>query len=149
MEAMEAQQGTEDFSVDDADEAMEAAFLDGADWEASVRLAQELDGGIAGADELLEALRELDEKNELLDAAEEGEDEEDLARMAREAVEQYEADQMGASAAAADDGAAPAPAADYTTLTVAKLKNELRSRGLKVGGNKADLVGRLQEDDAA
>lgn len=34
---------------------------------------------------------------------------------------------------------------DYSSLTVAALKDELRSRGLKVGGKKLELIERLQE----
>ena len=53
----------------------------------------------------------------------------------------------GAAAAAA---AQPTPVAtDWKSLTVAKLKDELRSRGLKVGGKKKELVRRLAEDDAS
>ncbi|GFH51214.1 predicted protein [Chaetoceros tenuissimus] len=36
---------------------------------------------------------------------------------------------------------------DYSSLTVPALKDELRSRGLKVGGNKFELIARLQEFD--
>ena len=51
-------------------------------------------------------------------------------------------------------GGAAAPAAqptptDWKSLTVAKLKDELRARGLKVGGKKKELVRRLAEDDAS
>eukprot|EP00561_Arcocellulus_cornucervis_P013991 CAMPEP_0185801552 /NCGR_PEP_ID=MMETSP1322-20130828/1490_1 /TAXON_ID=265543 /ORGANISM="Minutocellus polymorphus, Strain RCC2270" /LENGTH=871 /DNA_ID=CAMNT_0028497251 /DNA_START=254 /DNA_END=2869 /DNA_ORIENTATION=- len=44
--------------------------------------------------------------------------------------------------------AQPTPT-DWKILTVAKLKDELRSRGLKVGGKKKELVRRLAEDDAS
>ncbi|KAI6839290.1 hypothetical protein KC332_g3307 [Hortaea werneckii] len=36
----------------------------------------------------------------------------------------------------------------WASKKVTELKDELRSRKLKVGGNKADLVARLEEDDA-
>ncbi|KAI7194763.1 hypothetical protein KC363_g1977 [Hortaea werneckii] len=36
----------------------------------------------------------------------------------------------------------------WASKKVTDLKDELRSRKLKVGGNKADLIGRLEEDDA-
>ena len=42
-----------------------------------------------------------------------------------------------------------AAAKDYSKLKVVDLKAELKKRGLKVGGRKADLVARLKEDDAA
>ena len=38
---------------------------------------------------------------------------------------------------------------DYTQLTVAELQAELAGRGLPTDGLKADLVQRLQDDDAA
>lgn len=37
--------------------------------------------------------------------------------------------------------------ADYSSLTVAQLKDELRSRNLTVGGRKAELVERLVASD--
>lgn len=37
--------------------------------------------------------------------------------------------------------------ADYTQLKVPDLKKLLSERGLAVSGNKADLIGRLQEHD--
>ena len=45
--------------------------------------------------------------------------------------------------------AAQATPTDWKSLTVAKLKDELRTRGLKVGGKKKELVRRLAEDDAS
>ncbi|KAI6904910.1 hypothetical protein KC318_g6518 [Hortaea werneckii] len=39
-------------------------------------------------------------------------------------------------------------ATGWASKKVTELKDELRSRKLKVGGNKADLVARLEEDDA-
>ncbi len=38
--------------------------------------------------------------------------------------------------------------ADYTQLKVPDLKKILQERGLVISGNKADLIARLQEDDA-
>ena len=38
-------------------------------------------------------------------------------------------------------------AKDYSKMTVIELKDELRSRGLKLGGKKADLIDRLQSSD--
>ena len=37
------------------------------------------------------------------------------------------------------------PMTDWESLTVAQLKEECKSRGLSVGGKKADLVARLEE----
>ena len=36
---------------------------------------------------------------------------------------------------------------DYASMNVKELKDELKSRGLKVGGKKADLIERLKESD--
>lgn len=40
-----------------------------------------------------------------------------------------------------------AEAADYSTMKVADLRAECKSRGLATGGSKADLVARLEEAD--
>jgi hypothetical protein len=48
-----------------------------------------------------------------------------------------------AAAAPADQGA------DYGAMTVAELQAELEARGLPTSGLKAELVQRLQDDDAA
>ena len=37
---------------------------------------------------------------------------------------------------------------DYSSMNVSELKQELRARGLRVGGTKAELLQRLMEDDA-
>ena len=37
------------------------------------------------------------------------------------------------------------PMTNWESLTVAQLKEECKSRGLSVGGKKADLVARLEE----
>jgi hypothetical protein len=34
---------------------------------------------------------------------------------------------------------------DYSSMTVAELKDILRSKGLKVGGKKSELIERLEE----
>lgn len=39
--------------------------------------------------------------------------------------------------------------ADYTTLKVPELKKLLQERSLPHAGNKADLIARLKENDAA
>jgi hypothetical protein len=55
---------------------------------------------------------------------------------------------------APDEPAAPAEDAEgnddeYSGMTMDDLRAELSSRGLHVGGNKADLQARLRENDAA
>lgn len=175
VEAMEKQmEGLPDFDEE------EDSFLGEDDLEAAIALAQELeDEKIAGVDDLLQALRELDVDDEF-----EGEDDdqvpvfvesdptnsnaptqeqeqspEGLAKAAREAVAMYEAEMAAKSQERkaqksewAEEVTAVAAAStdqptDWASLTVVKLKDELRSRGLKVGGKKAELVQRLQEDD--
>lgn len=175
VEAMEKQmEGLPDFDEEDD------SFLGEDDLEAAIALAQELeDEKIAGVDDLLQALRELDVDDEF-----EGEDDdqvpvfvesdptnsnaptqeqeqspEGLAKAAREAVAMYEAEMAAKSQERkaqksewAEEVTAVAAAStdqptDWASLTVVKLKDELRSRGLKVGGKKAELVQRLQEDD--
>ncbi len=42
-----------------------------------------------------------------------------------------------------------ASSGDFDSLTVPELKDELRSRGLKVGGNKSELIDRLLENDGS
>jgi len=37
------------------------------------------------------------------------------------------------------------PKPDYSSMTVAELKKELKSRGLAVSGKKADLIARLMQ----
>ena len=167
MEAQAAAEGYPDFDEDDE------SFLSDEDLEASIAMAQELDGDIAGVDDLLSALRELDADGELDQTTPDfDEDDEsfldekdkspqDLAKAAREAVEMYEADmaakrqetekrksEWAAEAEAAvevvqEDAAVATetkPTTDWSKLTVAKLKDELRSRGLKASGKKAELI---------
>ena len=173
----------------------EDSFLGEEDLEGAIALAQELqDEKIAGVDDLLQALRELDvdddfegedddqvpdfDKNDPINSnapptQEQEQSPEDLAKAAREAVAVYEAEMAAksqerkaqksewakeAAAVASTDGidntdASPptttttTTTTDWASLTVVKLKDELRSRGLKVAGRKAELVLRLQEDD--
>ena len=98
------------------------------------------------------------------------EEEDALGKAAREAVRKYEEemamkksekqavrsswdDEMvgtpsmtGAFQVEAEDApSGPAATVDYSKMTVAKLKDELRSRGLKVSGKKAELIERLQD----
>mmetsp|Transcript_16777 Transcript_16777/g.21650 ORF Transcript_16777/g.21650 Transcript_16777/m.21650 type:complete len:104 (-) Transcript_16777:288-599(-) len=93
------------------------------------------------------------------------EEEDALGRAAREAVRKYEEEMamksqmkskrkkaMSSPPPAAEEGLingieeeAPAEAAvDYSKMTVAQLKDVLRSKGLKVSGRKAELIERLE-----
>ena len=55
---------------------------------------------------------------------------------------------LEAQAGSASPMAASAPDL-YAIFNVADLKELLKGRGLKVGGNKADLVDRVKADDTA
>jgi len=74
-------------------------------------------------------------------------------RLEGEAALKPEKDRLSLEVAAKAIGDASAdtmPAAgavDYSAKTVVQLKDVLRNRGFKLGGNKADLVARLQKDD--
>jgi hypothetical protein len=126
------------------------------------------DGDIEGDDE--EDYPEFGEDDATFSDSQAGQEQaqnpEDLARAAREAVATYEAEMAAksqerkaqksewAEAVAAvseereiDASPTATAATDWASLTVAKLKDELRSRGLKVGGKKAELIQRLEEDD--
>mmetsp|Transcript_43653 Transcript_43653/g.91824 ORF Transcript_43653/g.91824 Transcript_43653/m.91824 type:complete len:161 (-) Transcript_43653:219-701(-) len=158
MEEQEAMSMTEE-------EEDEEEELDDEDWEASVRLANELQGATSSPiggdlmDELADEMLQM-EMNDLS-----AEEEDALGRAAREAVRKYEEEMamksqmkskrkkaMSSPPPAAEEGLingieeeAPAEAAvDYSKMTVAQLKDVLRSKGLKVSGRKAELIERLE-----
>ena len=65
-------------------------------------------------------------------------------------VDRRRADQVDDPGAVALAGApASQGAPDYEAMTVAQLQDELAARGLPTSGLKAELVQRLQDDDAA
>jgi len=196
-----------------AEEAMleEEALLAQDEWEASIRLAEQLDGKIAGSDEFLAELRgiedlpydaevdkarweeaerlaqslasnEKSQKKEGNGAATEEltagivdpneMSEEELGRLARAAVVQYEAEMFQEEKELQSDedweddsdtevhnllnleeSEVEAPISknnvSWEKMKVVQLKEELRSRGLKVSGRKAELLVRLQTDDAS
>ena len=80
-----------------------------------------------------------------------------LGKAARAAVESFEEEMKGVEDAKLEERQKWADAIeeeeeavnDWSTLTIAELKNELKRRGLTTSGNKAALVDRLQEDDMA
>ena len=120
------------------------------DWEASIQLANQLSGlsdnvdsPVVEADPILQV--------ELGDLS--ADEEELLGKAAREAVRKYE-EEMKKKKTAKDillqsslDGDTMNPEkekdTDYTSMTVAQLKEILRSKGLKVGGKKSELIDRL------
>jgi hypothetical protein len=62
-------------------------------------------------------------------------------KLAKKKVREAQADSTSPMAASTPDL--------YARFAVADLKELLKSRGLKVGGNKADLVDRVKADDTA
>ena len=137
------------------DEEDDDDFMDDDDWEASVLLANEL-AGIGGDSKDAKMMDEL-LQTEMGDLSED--EEAALGKAARAAVLKYEQEM------AAERGSAPAveegnddafepeieepvteqETPDYSSMTVAQLKDILRSKGLKVGGKKAELIARLEE----
>ncbi|KAL9187944.1 hypothetical protein ACHAXT_006322 [Thalassiosira profunda] len=154
--------------MDDEDDEDEDE-LDDDDWEASVRLANELQGMPNIGGDVMDDIGDDFLRNEIDNLSQEEEDA--LGKAAREAVRKYEEEmatkssQKQAVRSSWDDEMAatpsPPPAAkvgedaingldeaaadvDYSKMTVAQLKDELRSKGLKVGGKKAELIERLE-----
>eukprot|EP00555_Chaetoceros_dichaeta_P014825 CAMPEP_0198276022 /NCGR_PEP_ID=MMETSP1447-20131203/65089_1 /TAXON_ID=420782 /ORGANISM="Chaetoceros dichaeta, Strain CCMP1751" /LENGTH=676 /DNA_ID=CAMNT_0043970939 /DNA_START=156 /DNA_END=2187 /DNA_ORIENTATION=- len=107
-------------------------------------------------EEELDAARELansliDESDNILSETEMSMEE--LGKAARAAVDQYEKEQqekeidtVKKEETKSSDRTLEA-SQDYESLTVVKLKDILRSRGLKVSGKKADLIIRLRENE--
>mmetsp|Transcript_10090 Transcript_10090/g.18163 ORF Transcript_10090/g.18163 Transcript_10090/m.18163 type:complete len:782 (-) Transcript_10090:237-2582(-) len=154
--------------------------LDDDDWEASIRLANELEGVASppiggdimddiGDDMLQMEIDDLspDEENALGKAAREAvrKYEEEMAMKSRRKEGMRSSWEEGMVQESAMVTPTPPPAAevkeepinggeveeaaapasvDYSKMTVAQLKDELRSKGLKVGGKKAELVERLE-----
>ena len=84
---------------------------------------------------------------------------EELGRQARAAVEMFQTNADGFDEEPTEEMLAeleselaingefigePEPSADFSKMTVTQLKDECRSRGLKVGGKKAELIERLE-----
>ena len=75
---------------------------------------------------------------------------EDIGAAARRAVELFnhqneEELSTDESVETYEEPASPSSKPDWTKMTVVMLKDELRSRGLKLSGKKADLIARLEE----
>ncbi|KAL7450496.1 hypothetical protein ACHAWC_002405 [Mediolabrus comicus] len=138
--------------MDDEDED-DDDFMDDDDWEASVRLANEL-SGIGGGSEQDKMMDELLQE-EMGDLSEE--EEAALGKAARAAVLKYEQEmrERGVAPIVEEDDdekvvesepiVEETKNVDYSSMTVAELKDILRSKGLKVGGKKAELIERLEE----
>lgn len=141
--------------------------IDEDDWEESIQLAQKLDGFTeqmnGDSDQWKEAqdlAKQLAlESNEEVTAQMDEPDMEDLGRAARAAVEQYEAQmkqesefeekikhkQQGQAVESSSSDSESNDATDFESMKVVELKDELRSRGLKVSGRKAELIERLKQ----
>lgn len=147
-EAVRLMEEQEALMEDEDEDERDGYDIDNEDWEASVRLAEELRGMEGGRadDELLRM--EMDDLS--------AEEEDALGRAAREAVLKYEAEMAAKLATPVaeapingieeeDDYEEEAEEVDYSKMTVVQLKDVLRSKGLKVSGKKAVLIERLVE----
>ena len=136
------------------DEEDDDDFMDDDDWEASVLLANEL-AGIDGGSEDAKIMDKL-LKTEMGGLSEE--EEAALGKAARAAVLKYEQemDERGSTPVVEEEeGEIFEPEVvepvtkganiDYSSMSVSDLKDILRSKGLKVGGKKAELIERLEE----
>lgn len=107
--------------------------------------------------DLEDSLKSDDEDDEIVDF--EDFDIEELGRQARAAVEMFQTGADGFDEEPTEEMLAelesemaingefleePKPSLDLSKMTVAQLKDECRSRGLKVGGKKAELIERLE-----
>lgn len=137
-------------SMDGELEPLDDYEINQEDWDASIQLANVLAG-------LEDDVNRLDTKPDdgLIDSmlkVEMGdltEDEEELlGKAAREAVRKYEEEMMTKKSAkvALQSSWDNASKEDYSQLTVAELKKTLRSKGLKVSGNKSELIKRLNSN---
>jgi len=101
------------------------------------------------AEEIVSSVQDIIDKQEA-EASGDGDQDleltaEELGKAAREAVEQYEKEQQ--KQLVAEEEPVAETNQDYERMTVANLKDLLRSRGLKLSGKKADLISRLRESD--
>jgi len=137
--------------------------IDEDDWEESIQLAQSLDGlteQMNGDSDQWKEAQDLAKKLALEsneEVTEQGGEMEDLGRAARAAVEKYEAQMKQDSVfkekikhnQQAMESSPPDVVSndteDFESMKVVELKDELRSRGLKVSGRKAELIERLKQ----
>ena len=154
----------QDALMDDDDEDIDE--LDDEDWEASVKLANELQGTSTIGGDVMDDISDDLLQYEIDNLTPEEEDA--LGKAARAAVAKYEEElrmqDMTMEEVAAPPTPAPKPAkkkktrkakedtpapvgdsVDYSKMTVAQLKDVLRSKGLKLSGKKAELIERLNE----
>jgi len=137
------------------DEEDDDDFMDDDDWEASVLLANELAGigGGSADDKIMDELLQV-EMGELSE-----EEEAALGKAARAAVLKYEQEMKERGSLPFEEEeednmfdpevveqvTKESSNTDYSSMTVAELKDILRSKGLKVGGKKSELIERLEE----
>lgn len=109
-----------------------------------------LGGSVSGSDDSYGSSADLDLNSDFADF-------EELGRQARAAVQMFQirdgvfdeepTEEMLAqieSEMSSTEGFMKQPTADFAQMTVEQLKDECRSRGLKVGGKKSDLIERLE-----
>ena len=118
------------FELEDDDEDLD--FSSDDDFEAMAAAARAAVEKMSGPDDFLDDDFTDDEASLA-----------DLAEAARMAVEQMESPTITPASTSSSSGQ------DWSKLTVAKLKDELRERGLPTTGKKADLVALLEESDLA
>jgi len=119
-----------------------------ADWDAAGVLAKELGQDMDGTSETDSTAEEEDYEFEDVDL-------EALGRAAREAVEAFEIDVEQAEEAVLDERQQWADSVieedeeykDWSSFKVVELREELKKRGLKTSGKKADLVSLLESSD--
>lgn len=145
----------QDLMDDDDDDV-----IDDEDWEASVRLANQLAGieDFEGEGDI--NMNDVDDflKVELDDLTQD--EEELLGKAAREAVRKYEEEmrlrrnekqttrsswdeELVVKSNVKEEEGEDNMEVDYSQMTIAELKDILRSRGLKVSGKKGELIERL------
>ena len=162
MEEQEALMGDEE---DDDDDYADKDELSDEDWEASIRLANDLEGAPNMGGDVMDAINDELLQYEIDNLSPDEEDA--LGKAARDAVAKYEEEmRMQAASSAGGRGNPPlseeeieeedkeegeeeiaqlaADDVDYSKKTVTELKDLLRGKGLKVSGKKADLIDRLE-----
>ena len=154
--AEEERLAAEEESDDDDDDEF---LLDEDDWEASIQLAQNLDQVeeevVNGDNEQWKEAQDLAKQLASDSSNEEPQQSvDDVGKAAREAVAKFEAqmkrgEQLQSKQRTQQESDSSTTETDndvdFKSMKVVELKEELRSRGLKVSGKKAELIQRLEE----
>ncbi|CAB9522160.1 dnaJ domain-containing protein [Seminavis robusta] len=149
-----AREAVDGFSAQPEDTDVDELDFADMDLEALGRAAREAVDGFSAQPEESDEVDEIDFGDV---------DMEEMARAAREAAELFDGEEpsdevlkmlegeefdfgLPEEGEMDDDGGTP-PTTDYSSMTVNQLKDQLRSRGLKISGKKAELIERLQSAD--